>query len=161
MLTVLGSSPDILAKFEPKGIRAADSKQTIAYVIAYSSNGTAKDVTVRYLHHNTFPGKTKGFRIPITDIPVYDYDGRVVATHRQDWFGRVMRGYQTPENLRAKREEEEDDELQGFISKPKKPKGKQKESISFYKNNPEYVLSFLVLARRVNLILKLRIRETP
>lgn len=161
VLTVLGSSPDLLAKFEPKGKKAADSKQTIAYVIAYSSNGTAKDVTVRYLHKNTFPGKTKGFRIPITNIPVYDYEGRVVATHKRDWFGRVMRGYQTPEHLRADKEEEEDDELQGFILKPEKPKGEQKESISFYKNNSEYVLPLLALAREINFIVKLRIRETP
>lgn len=145
VLTVLGTSPDLLARFEPKGKKAADSKQTIAYVIAYSSDGTAKDVTVRYLYKNTFPGKAKGFRIPITNIPVYDYEGKVVATNKRDWFGGVMRGYQTPEHLRVEREKEEDDELQEFILKPEKPKGEQKESIAFYKNNLEYVLRFLTL----------------
>lgn len=131
-----------MTKFEPKGKKAADSKQTIAYVIAYSSDGTAKDVTVRYLHKNTFPGKTKGFRIPIINIPVYDYNGKVVSTQKRDWFGKVIRGYQTPEHLRVEREKEEDEELRGFILKPENPKGEQKESISFYKNNPEYVFPF-------------------
>lgn len=139
VLTVLGSSPDLIAKFEPKGKRATDSKQVIAYVMAYSSNGAAKDITVKYLAKNTFPGKTKGVRIPITKIPVYDYEGEIVTMHQRDWFGRVMRGYRMPEHLRTERERKEDDELQGFISKQPEKVKEQRESISYYKNSSECV----------------------
>ncbi|KAI5838005.1 Rad4 transglutaminase-like domain-containing protein [Morchella snyderi] len=142
VLTVVGSTPDLLAKFEPKGKGAANSKQVIAYVIAYSADGTAKDVTVRYLAKNSFPGKTKGSRIPVRDIPVYDYEGKVVGTHKQDWFGGAMRGYRIPVELRTEDEKKEDEELGKFIAeeKVKVPQKQQKESISYYKNNPDYVL---------------------
>lgn len=153
-MTILGFSSDLLAKFEPKGKKAADSKQVIAYTIAYTSNGTAKDVTAKYLAKNTFPGKTKGLRIPITNIPIYNHEGKVVAAHERDWFGSVMRGYRTPEHLRTEREKQEDNDLQGFILKAEKVKDEQKERISYYKNNPKYVVLHPILAQRANIAYK-------
>ncbi|RPB03261.1 Rad4-domain-containing protein, partial [Choiromyces venosus 120613-1] len=141
VLTVLGTTPDLLSKFEPKGKSAVESKQVIAYVLAYSDNGTAKDVTVRYLAKNAFPGKTKGFRILPSEVPVYDLEGQMVSTHKRDWFGNVMRGYQARGKLKLARDVKEDQELVGAPTvETKSFAGNGKESIGWYKDHPEYIL---------------------
>ncbi|CAG8896865.1 unnamed protein product [Penicillium egyptiacum] len=81
---------DLQANFEPRGAKADRAKQVICYVVAHSSDGTAKEVTTRYLRRRTWPGKTKGFRIPLERVPVGPR-GHYIAF---DWFGMVMRGYQ-------------------------------------------------------------------
>ena len=139
VLTVLGSAPDVLSKFEPKGKSAVQSKQVIAYVLAYSDNGTAKDVTVRYLAKNTFPGKTKGFRMLPSEVPVYDIEGKIVSVYKRDWFGNVMRGYLARGKLRLERDVKEDEELIGVPTvETKSFAGNGKESIGWYKDHPEY-----------------------
>ena len=141
VLTVLGSAPDLLSKFEPKGKSAVESKQVIAYVLAYSDNGTARDVTVRYLARNTFPGKTKGFRVLPSEVPVYDIEGNIVSVHKRDWFGNVMRGYEALGELRLERDVKEDEELVGVAAAETKSfAGNGKESIGWYKDHPEYAL---------------------
>ncbi|CUS08409.1 unnamed protein product [Tuber aestivum] len=141
VLTALGSAPDILSKFEPKGKNAVESKQVIAYVLAYSDNGTAKDVTVRYLAKNAFPGKAKGFRILPSEVPVYDIEGEIVAMHKRDWFGNVMRGYQVRGKPKLERDVKEDEELVGVAAAETKSfAGNGRESIGWYKDHPEYIL---------------------
>ena len=54
------TSPEHLALFEPRGTKADKAKQIFAYVIAYSLDGTAKEVTTRYLKRHMWPGRTKG-----------------------------------------------------------------------------------------------------
>lgn len=83
----VASTPELLADFEPKGSKAEKAKQVIAYVIAFSPDKTAKDVTIRYLKRHTWPGKTKGFRIPAEKISVGPIE------HTYDWFRRTMRPF--------------------------------------------------------------------
>lgn len=66
-----------------------------------------------------------------------------MATHKQDWFDGVMRGYRTPEHLRTEKDKQEDEELQRFILKSEKVTEEKRESISYYKNNPRYSRLFL------------------
>lgn len=105
----VATTPELLAAFEPRGARAEKAKQVIAYVIAHSSDGTAKDVTTRYLKRRTWPGKTKGYRLPIERIVVkasrrngpeisYDYD----------WFRMTMKGYVRSEENRTVVDDVED-----------------------------------------------------
>ena len=89
----VASTPEVLSTFEPRGAKAEKGKQVIAYVVAYSSDGTAKDVTVRYLRKHIWPGKTKGFRMPVEKIPVYDKHGKVKRHETFDWFKTMMSGY--------------------------------------------------------------------
>ena len=73
----------------------------MAYVIAYSSDGTAKDVTTRYLKKHIWPGKTKGFRYPVEKIPVYNKHGKIKRYENYDWFKQVMSLYVRPDLLRT------------------------------------------------------------
>jgi xeroderma pigmentosum group C-complementing protein len=84
------ANTDLQANFEPRGAKADRAKQVICYVVAHSADGTAKEVTTRYLKRRTWPGKTKGFRIPLEKVPIGP-KGHYIAF---DWFGMVMRGYQ-------------------------------------------------------------------
>jgi xeroderma pigmentosum group C-complementing protein len=104
----VATTPDALANFEPRGIKAEKTKTVMAYVIAYSSDGTAKDVTVRYLKKHIWPGKTKGFRYPIEKIPVYNKHGKVKRYEDYDWFKRVMSFYVRPDLLRTPVDDIED-----------------------------------------------------
>lgn len=91
--------------FEPRGAKAERAKQVICYVIAHSSDGTAKDVTTRYLRRRTWPGKTKGFRFPIQKLPIPGLRGQYFE---YDWFRNVMRGYIRRPEQRTKVDELED-----------------------------------------------------
>lgn len=93
----VASTPELLSTFEPRGAKAENAKLVIAYVIGYSDDGTAKEVTVRYLRKHIWPGKTKPFRYPIEKIPVYDRTGRVKRYEDSDWFKHVMCGYLRPD----------------------------------------------------------------
>lgn len=135
VLTKIFSRPDTFCQLEPRGKQAQYSKQVICYVIAYSSDFTAKDVTVRYLTKNIIPGKARGFRIPHTEYTIKDSRGNVIRTHTYDWFRSIMRRYSKREDLKDDRDREEDQILQGVVEK-KRPVND--ESISGYKNHPEY-----------------------
>ncbi|KAL2419587.1 DNA repair protein rhp42 [Exophiala dermatitidis] len=97
----VASTPEILATFEPRGAKAEKTKTVMAYVVGYSSDGTAKDVTVRYLKKRIWPGKTKGFRYPVEKIPVYNKHGKVKRYEDFDWFKRVMSSYVRPDSKRT------------------------------------------------------------
>ncbi|OCT50860.1 rad4 family protein [Cladophialophora carrionii] len=106
--TPVATTPDTLGAFEPRGIKAEKTKTVMAYVIAYSSDGTAKDVTVRYLKKHIWPGKTKGFRYPIEKIPIYNKHGKVKRYEDYDWFKRLMSFYARPDLLRTPVDDIED-----------------------------------------------------
>src|SRR5262249_39311573 len=101
VLRLVGSRPDTLSSFEPRGAKADKAKQIMAYVVGFSSDGTAKDVTVRYLKRHMLPGKTKGVRIPVEKIPVYNHRGRVERQEVFDWFKTVMSGYERDSKRRT------------------------------------------------------------
>ncbi|EXJ57914.1 hypothetical protein A1O7_05337 [Cladophialophora yegresii CBS 114405] len=106
--TPVATTPDTLGAFEPRGVKAEKPKTVIAYVIAYSSDGTAKDVTVRYLRKHIWPGKTKGFRYPVEKIPIYNKHGKVKRYEDYDWFKRLMGFYARPDFLRTPVDDVED-----------------------------------------------------
>lgn len=108
LTTPVATTPEILASFEPRGVKAEKTKSVMAYVVAYSSDGTAKDVTVRYLKKQIWPGKTKGFRMPIEKIPIYNKNGKVKRYENFDWFKRVMSCYVRPDLLRTAVDDIED-----------------------------------------------------
>lgn len=136
----VATSPDLLARFEPRGVKADKAKQVFCYVIAYSSDGTAKDVTVRYLKRHMFPGKTKGVRMMPEKVPVYDKHGRVKRYEHYDWFKSVMSGYERPQFNRTPADDIED----STDLKPVKPEQKEKkpgeETLQDYKSSKEFVL---------------------
>ncbi|RAH79354.1 Rad4-domain-containing protein [Aspergillus japonicus CBS 114.51] len=97
----VATTPELQAAFEPRGAKAEKAKQVISYVIAYSSDKTAKDVTTRYLRRRTWPGKTKGFRIPVEKITIPTQhkskrSSRPAAptTITYDWARVVLRVYE-------------------------------------------------------------------
>ncbi|RAL17680.1 Rad4 family protein [Aspergillus homomorphus CBS 101889] len=95
----VATTPELQAAFEPRGAKAEKAKQVISYVIAYSADKTAKDVTTRYLRRRTWPGKTKGYRMPVEKIPIPS--GRPNTKTRRpktvityDWARVVLRIYE-------------------------------------------------------------------
>jgi xeroderma pigmentosum group C-complementing protein len=140
----VATAPEHYQAFEPRGAAAEKSKQVICYVTAFSSDGTAKDVTVRYLKRRQLPGKTKGFRMPPEKVPVYNRRGKVLKYEEYDWFKRAMSCYSRSSDKRTLADDLEDQgDLVPF--KPEKtakdgsdPKGV--ETLQGYKNSAEFVL---------------------
>ena len=97
----VATNAELLANFEPRGAKADKAKQVIAYVVAYSSDGTAKDVTTRYLKRHVWPGRTKGLRMPVERIPVYNKRGKIKRHEEYDWFKIVMSGYRRADKMRT------------------------------------------------------------
>lgn len=89
----VASTPELQAAFEPRGAKAERAKQVIAYVVAYAADKTAKDVTTRYLRRRTWPGKTKGFRMPVEKVPI---PGRKGKFYELDWFRIKLHIYRRP-----------------------------------------------------------------
>ncbi len=80
----VAATQELQAGWEPRGAKAEKAKQVICYVIAFSADRTAKEVTTRYLRRRTWPGKTKGFRLGKKgpdDDPL-------------DWFRCLLRNYE-------------------------------------------------------------------
>jgi xeroderma pigmentosum group C-complementing protein len=140
----IATSLEHYAGFEPRGAAADKAKQVLCYVVAYSKDGSAKDVTVRYLKRHQLPGKTKGFRLPVEKMPIYNKRGKVLKYEDYDWFKRVMSGYERPTK---KRIAADDIEEQGDLV-PFKPASSAKdgtgdkgvETLQGYKNSAEFVL---------------------
>jgi xeroderma pigmentosum group C-complementing protein len=104
----VATTPEMVSTFEPRGAKADRAKQVIAYVVAYSSDGTAKDVTTRYLKRRMWPGKTKGFRLPVEKIAIRDVRGKVKRHEDYDWFKTVMSGYVRTDRMRTAVDDVED-----------------------------------------------------
>ncbi|EFE38953.1 hypothetical protein TRV_06394 [Trichophyton verrucosum HKI 0517] len=132
----LARTPERLAMFEPPAAKAEKAKQVIAYVIAYSPDATAKDVTIRYLKKQAWPGKTKGFRLPVEKIP-YNRSG-TRAYYEYDWFKTTMRGYLRPASKRTAADAKEDEALTPGQARNNKPK--EGDTLQSLKASDEFVL---------------------
>ncbi|KAI0845523.1 Rad4-domain-containing protein [Daldinia vernicosa] len=140
--SLVANSRDLVETLEPRGGKADKAKQVMAYCIGFSQDGTAKDVTVRYLKKNIFPGKTKGFRMVEEKIPVYNKHGKVKRYDQFDWFKSVMRGYTRGDKKHPTTEvDEAEDSTDLMPAKPEKKEVKEgEETLQYYKTSKEYVL---------------------
>ncbi|KAI9844833.1 MAG: hypothetical protein M1837_005251 [Sclerophora amabilis] len=136
---VIANKPELLEAFEPRGAAAEKAKQVLAYVVAFSPDGTAKDVTVRYLKKRMWPGKTKGVRLPVEKIPVYNSRGKVKKYEEFDWFKSVMSGYARDGKMRTSIDDLEEQQDLNPIKPVRKVK-EGEETLQGYKNSAEYVL---------------------
>lgn len=131
----IAMTPELLAAFEPRGTKAEKAKQVIAYVVAYSPDATAKDVTIRYLKRHQWPGKTRGFRIP-AEVP--GDVGLKNGSSGYDWFKATMRGYVRPKDKRTAVDEKEDMSL--VARQPEKRTPKEGDTLQSLKASKEFVL---------------------
>ena len=140
LLAAPATNDDHLAVFEPRGAKADKTRQMIAYVVGHSPDGTAKDVTTRYLKRHLWPGKTKGMRMPPEKIAIYNRKGKVIRYIEHDWFQTVISSYNRPINLRTQVDDIED----ATDLKPAKIEKKEvkdgEESLQYYKQSAEFVL---------------------
>lgn len=140
VLSTVASNQELLSTFEPRGKRADQARQVICYVVAHSSDATAKDVTVRYLKKHQLPGRTKGFRMPVEKIPVLNKRGKVVKTEDYDFFKRIMAPFRRLSGQRTVADDiEESTDLKPFKPASEKPKA-ETESLQWYKQSAEFVL---------------------
>lgn len=140
--SIIGTNRDLIESLEPRGSKADKAKQIMAYCIGFSQDGTAKDVTVRYLRKQIFPGKTKGVRMPEEKIPVYNKHGKIRRYEQFNWFKSIIRGYARGDSkhpITGIDEMEESTDL-----KPVQPEKKEvkegEETLQYYKSSKEYVL---------------------
>lgn len=142
VISTVASTPDLLSSFEPRGTAAEKAKQVICYVIGYNADGSAKDVTVRYLKKHIWPGKTKGFRMPVEKIPIYNKHGKVKRNEEFDWFKHVMSSYTRNGRLctEADRIEDEGDLVPVKPSNAKRSDGSDPQTLQDYKQSAEFVL---------------------
>ncbi|KAH7150488.1 hypothetical protein B0J13DRAFT_674152 [Dactylonectria estremocensis] len=138
----IGTNRDIIESFEPRGAKADKARQTMAYVVGYSQDGTAKDVTVRYLKRNMFPGRTKGVRMAPEKVPVYNRHGKVKRYEEFDWFKTAMSGYRRGSKMHPITELDENEDTADL--QPKTPEKKEvkegQETLQYYKQSKEFVL---------------------
>lgn len=136
----VASTAEILSTFEPRGAKADKAKQVMAYVVAHSSDGSAKDVTTRYLKRRMWPGKTKGVRIPSEKVPVYNKRGKILRYEEYDWFKTVMSGYVRTEKMRTAVDDvEESTDL--IPQQPERKESKQEgDTLQSLKSSAEFVL---------------------
>ncbi|RWA13808.1 hypothetical protein EKO27_g1309 [Xylaria grammica] len=140
--SIVGTNRDLIESLEPRGGKADKAKQIMAYCVGFSQDGTAKDVTVRYLRKQIFPGKTKGARLPEEKVPVYNKHGKIRRYDQFNWFKSIIRGYARGDKGRpitAVDEMEESTDL-----KPAQPEKKEvkegEETLQYYKTSKEYAL---------------------
>ncbi|KAE8131959.1 Rad4 transglutaminase-like domain-containing protein, partial [Aspergillus pseudotamarii] len=132
----VATTPELQAAFEPRGAKAEKAKQVICYVVAYSSDKTAKDVTTRYLRRRTWPGKTKGYRMPVEKIPV---PGRRGKFHEYNWFRVILRIYErSPKSRTAVDNLEDANDL--VPNQPEKKAAKEGDTLQSLKASTEFVL---------------------
>jgi xeroderma pigmentosum group C-complementing protein len=142
VLNVVGDSQSNIEMFETRGAKSEKAKQVTAYIIGHSPDGTAKDVTTRYLKLHQWPGRTKGFRFPVEKIPVHNRKGKIARYEEKDWFKTVMSGY--VRGTRKCPRTEIDDHEDATDLKRKKAEKKVveegKETLQYYKSSAEFVL---------------------
>lgn len=132
----VATTPELQAAFEPRGAKAERAKQVICYVVAFSSDKTAKDVTTRYLRRRTWPGKTKGYRMPVEKIPV---PGRRGKFYEYNWFRVILRIYERPaKNRTAVDDYEEENDL--VPNQPEKKAVKEGDTLQSLRASTEFVL---------------------
>jgi xeroderma pigmentosum group C-complementing protein len=138
----VATNRELLERFEPRGGKADKAKQMTTYIVGHSTDGTAKDVTVRYLKQHTLPGRTKGNRIAVEKMPVRNRHGKVKYYEEYDWFKTVMSCY--VRGTRKAPRTEIDDHEEATDLKPAKREKKEveegKETLQYYKSSEEFVL---------------------
>ncbi|KAL1888838.1 hypothetical protein Sste5346_009316 [Sporothrix stenoceras] len=141
---IVATNRELIESLEPRGGKADKARQVMAYVVGYSSDGTAKDVTVRYLKRHMLPGRTRGVRFPVEKIPVYNKHGKIRRYDMLDWFRQsVMRGYARGQSAQYPLTEADDAEDSADL-KPAKAEKKEvkegEETLQYYKQSKEFVL---------------------
>lgn len=133
---------DLVETFEPRGAKADRARQVISYVVGYSWDGTAKDVTVRYLKRQILPGRTKGVRMPLEKIPIYDRHGKVKRYEMMDWFKTAMSGYRRGDKKHPLTEvDQQEDAVDLKPAKAEKKEVKEgEETLQYYKQSKEFAL---------------------
>ena len=141
--SVIATNRELVESLEPRGGRADKAKQVMAYVVGHSQDGTAKDLTVRYLKRQTLPGRTKGMRMPVEKVPVYNRHGKVKRYDHFDWFKSAMRGYTRGDQKHPITEvDEEEDSTDLKAAKPEKKQVKEgEETLQYYKQSQDLVLA--------------------
>ncbi|EHA54886.1 hypothetical protein MGG_01699 [Pyricularia oryzae 70-15] len=139
---VIATNRELVESLEPRGSRTEKARQVMAYIMGFSSDGTAKDVTVRYLKRQMLPGRTKGVRYPIEKVPVYNHKGKVKHYEHVDWIKSVLRGYVRGNKRHPITEvDEEEDSTDLRPAKHEKKEVKEgDETLQYYKQSKEYVL---------------------
>ncbi|TLD27237.1 hypothetical protein PspLS_04943 [Pyricularia sp. CBS 133598] len=139
---VIATSRELVESLEPRGGKTEKARQVMAYIIGFSSDGTAKDVTVRYLKRQMLPGRTKGVRYPIEKVPVFNHKGKVKHYEHIDWIKSVLRGYVRGDKRHpiTKVDEEEDSTDLRPAKHEKKEVKEGDETLQYYKQSKEYVL---------------------
>ncbi|TAQ91589.1 hypothetical protein B7494_g102 [Chlorociboria aeruginascens] len=142
VLNTLASNNELLEKFEPRGQKAEKAKQVTAYIVGHSPDGTAKDVTIRYLKHHMLPGRTKGNRLPVEKTPVYNHKGKVKRHEEYDWFKTVMANYARGTRKCPRTEIDDHEEASDLKAiQPKKKEVKEgEETLQWYKSSTEFIL---------------------
>ncbi|KAK4152345.1 Rad4 transglutaminase-like domain-containing protein [Chaetomidium leptoderma] len=140
--SVIATNRELVESLEPRGGKADKAKQVMAYIVGHSQDGTAKDVTVRYLKRQTLPGRTKGMRIPVEKVPVYNHHGKVKRYDQYDWFNSVMKGYTRGDKSRPITEvDEQEDSTDLKPTKPEKKEVKEgEETLLYYKQSKDFIL---------------------
>lgn len=140
LLPPVAYNPELLTSFEPRGAKAEKAKMVLAYVVAFSPDGSGKDVTTRYLKRHMWPGRTKSVRVPVDKVPVYNRKGKIRHYEEYDWFKTVMSGYARTDKMRTV----VDDLEEAKDLKPVKPEKKEsragEETLQSYKQSAEFVL---------------------
>ncbi|PWY73561.1 Rad4-domain-containing protein [Aspergillus heteromorphus CBS 117.55] len=132
----VATTPELQAAFEPRGGKADKAKQVICYVIAYSLDKTAKDVTTRYLRRRTWPSKTKGYRMPIDKIPIPGRKGKFIE---YDWFRVILRPYErSPPHRTAIDTLEDANDL--LPNQPDRKPAKEGDTLQSLRTSTEFVL---------------------
>lgn len=136
----VAANPEMVAAFEPRGGRADKAKQVIAYVVAHSSDGTAKDVTTRYLRRQTWPGKTKGYRLPMEKLTIRTSRRGPTYTIDYHWLRETMRGYVRSDKQRTAVDDIEDAKDLVANQPEKKIVKKETDTLQSLKASTEFVL---------------------
>lgn len=140
LVPAVATNPEHLAQFESRGAKADKAKQVFGYIVAYSTDGTAKDVTTRYLKRHMWPGRTRGVRIPVEKVPVYNKTGKIKHYVDYDWFKTVMSDYSRTPDMRTVADNiEEAKDLKALKPEKKEPKASEG-TLQSFKNSAEYVL---------------------
>ncbi|KJZ80009.1 hypothetical protein HIM_00723 [Hirsutella minnesotensis 3608] len=138
----IATNRGLVEAFEPRGAKADKARQIMAYIVGYSQDGTAKDVTVRYLKRQVLPGRTKGARMPLEKVPIYNRHGRVKRHEHFDWFKSAMSGYRRGGKKCPLTEVDHDEDATDL--KPAKPEKKEvkegEETLQYYKQSKEFAL---------------------
>ncbi|KAM0275722.1 hypothetical protein ACHAQH_007483 [Verticillium albo-atrum] len=139
---VIATNRELIESLEPRGSKADKARQVMAYVVGYSEDGTAKDVTVRYLKRQTLPGRTKGMRMPLEKIPVHDKRGKIKRYNQFDWFKSALQGFVRGSRKNPVTEVDENEDSTDL--KPAKPEKKEvkegEETLQYYKQSTEFCL---------------------